>query len=63
MWRVLVNQIAQTSVRNIAGQFSLDDILSQTLKINAQIKTVIDKQTEEWVEAGWYCRDQGHPAP
>ncbi len=43
-----VNQIAQTSVRNIAGQFSLDDILSQTLKINAQIKTVIDKQTEEW---------------
>lgn len=43
-----VNQIAQTSVRNIAGQFSLDDILSQTLKINEQIKVVIDKQTEEW---------------
>jgi len=43
-----VNQIAQTSVRNIAGQFTLDDILSQTLKINEQIKVVIDKQTEEW---------------
>lgn len=43
-----VNQIAQTSVRNIAGQFALDDILSQTLKINEQIKVVIDKQTEEW---------------
>ncbi|MEI7818812.1 MAG: slipin family protein [bacterium] len=43
-----VNQIAQTSVRNIAGQFSLDDILSQTVKINEQIKAVIDKQTEEW---------------
>ncbi len=43
-----VNQIAQTSVRNIAGQFALDDILSQTVKINEQIKAVIDKQTEEW---------------
>lgn len=43
-----VNQIAQTSVRNIAGQFALDDILSQTTKINEQIKAVIDKQTEEW---------------
>ena len=43
-----VNQIAQTSVRNIAGQFVLDDVLSQTTKINEQIKAVIDKQTEEW---------------
>lgn len=43
-----VNQIAQTSVRNIAGQFVLDEILSQTTKINEQIKAVIDRQTEEW---------------
>ena len=43
-----VNQIAQTTVRNIAGQFVLDEILSQTTKINEQIKAVIDKQTEEW---------------
>jgi regulator of protease activity HflC (stomatin/prohibitin superfamily) len=29
-----INQIAQTTVRNIIGQFVLDDVLSQTDKIN-----------------------------
>lgn len=43
-----VNQISQTTVRNVVGQFSLDQLLSQTLEINAQIKTVIDVHTEPW---------------
>ena len=42
------NQISQTTVRNIVGQFSLDQLLSDTLKINEQIKTVIDAHTEPW---------------
>ena len=42
------NQISQTTVRNVVGQFSLDQLLSDTLKINEQIKTVIDKHTEPW---------------
>ena len=31
------NQISQTTVRNVVGQFSLDELLSQTPKINEQI--------------------------
>jgi regulator of protease activity HflC (stomatin/prohibitin superfamily) len=42
------NQISQTTVRNIVGQFSLDELLSQTPKINEQIKTMIDGHTEPW---------------
>jgi regulator of protease activity HflC (stomatin/prohibitin superfamily) len=43
-----VNQISQTTVRNVVGQFILDELLSQTLNINTQIKTVIDSHTEPW---------------
>lgn len=43
-----VNQIAQTTVRNIVGQFMLDEILSDTDKINERIKQIIDTHTEAW---------------
>lgn len=43
-----VSQIAQTTVRNVVGQFSLDQLLSQTEEINTQIKNVIDQHTEPW---------------
>lgn len=43
-----VNQISQTTVRNVIGQFSLDQLLSHTGDINTQIKNVIDKHTEAW---------------
>lgn len=43
-----VNQISQTTVRNVVGQFTLDQLLSQTSDINNQIKTVIDNHTEPW---------------
>lgn len=43
-----VNQISQTTVRNVVGQFSLDQLLSQTGTINLQIKNVIDGHTEPW---------------
>lgn len=43
-----VNQISQTTVRNIVGQFMLDQVLSQTRDINTQIKNVIDAHTEPW---------------
>ena len=42
------NQISQTTVRNVVGQFSLDQLLSETSKINEQIKNVIDAHTEPW---------------
>src|SRR5881392_478101 len=43
-----VNQISQTTVRNVVGQFQLDQLLSQTGDINMQIKDVIDGHTEPW---------------
>jgi regulator of protease activity HflC (stomatin/prohibitin superfamily) len=41
-------QIAQTTVRNIVGQSSLDDVLSATPKINEAIKGILDVATERW---------------
>ena len=43
-----IYQIAQTTVRNIVGQNVLDDVLSQTGKINEAIKAILDKTTETW---------------
>jgi regulator of protease activity HflC (stomatin/prohibitin superfamily) len=43
-----VNQISQTTVRNIVGQFELDHLLQKTGNINMQIKEVIDTHTEPW---------------
>src|ERR1700674_3385134 len=43
-----INQISQTTVRNVVGRFSLDQLLAQTAQINEQIKKVIDAHTEPW---------------
>lgn len=43
-----VNQISQTTVRNVVGQFTLDQLLSKTKDINLQIRNVIDEHTEPW---------------
>jgi regulator of protease activity HflC (stomatin/prohibitin superfamily) len=41
-------QIAQTTVRNIVGQSSLDDVLSQTEAINEKIKVILEENTQKW---------------
>jgi regulator of protease activity HflC (stomatin/prohibitin superfamily) len=43
-----INQISQTTVRNVIGRFSLDQLLADTAKINDEIKVVIDTHTESW---------------
>jgi regulator of protease activity HflC (stomatin/prohibitin superfamily) len=43
-----ISQISQTTVRNVVGRFSLDELLSNTGGINEQIKDVIDLHTEPW---------------
>ena len=43
-----INQIAQTSVRNIVGKFQLDEILSERETINREIAKVLDAHTESW---------------
>lgn len=41
-------QIAQTTVRNIVGQSTLDDVLSQTEAINEKIKLILEDNTQKW---------------
>jgi len=43
-----ISQISQTTVRNVVGRFSLDQLLADTASINDQIKNVIDRHTEPW---------------
>jgi regulator of protease activity HflC (stomatin/prohibitin superfamily) len=42
------SQIAQTTLRAIAGQAELDQILAAREEINKQLQQVIDDQTEPW---------------
>jgi regulator of protease activity HflC (stomatin/prohibitin superfamily) len=41
-------QIGQTTLRNILGQSELDELLAERKKINADLQTIIDEQTERW---------------
>ncbi|HTX61049.1 MAG TPA: slipin family protein [Methanobacterium sp.] len=43
-----VNQIAQTTVRSVVGKYSLDEILSETAKLNTSIQEIIDTHSEPW---------------
>jgi regulator of protease activity HflC (stomatin/prohibitin superfamily) len=43
-----INQIAQTTLRAVVGRHTLDETLSETDKINANIREILDVQTEEW---------------
>jgi regulator of protease activity HflC (stomatin/prohibitin superfamily) len=43
-----IDQIAQTSLRNIVGKFQLDEILSEREAINAEITKILDSYTEPW---------------
>ena len=42
------SQIAQTTLRAVLGQCSLDDLLGGRDKINTKLQTIIDEQTEPW---------------
>jgi regulator of protease activity HflC (stomatin/prohibitin superfamily) len=46
-WRA-TSLIAQTTLRSVLGQASLDDLLSQRDAINAKLQEIIDRQTEPW---------------
>ncbi len=42
------SQIAQTTLRSVLGQSMLDELLSEREKINEELATIIDQQTEPW---------------
>jgi regulator of protease activity HflC (stomatin/prohibitin superfamily) len=41
-------QIAQTTIRNVIGQSSLDDVLGKTSAINDKIKAILESATAKW---------------
>ena len=43
-----INQIAQTTLRKVVGQHTLDETLSETDRINVSIREILDVQTVEW---------------
>jgi len=43
-----IDQIAQTTLRKVVGQHSLDQTLSETDKINLDIRKILDVSTVEW---------------
>lgn len=43
-----INEIAQTTLRNVVGQHSLDDVLAETSVINGSIREILDTTTVEW---------------
>jgi hypothetical protein len=43
-----INQIAQTTLRKVVGQHTLDQTLAETDKINVAIREILDGTTEAW---------------
>ena len=45
---VATSQIAQTTLRSVLGQHTLDELLSEREQINAILQGIIDEQTAPW---------------
>ncbi len=43
-----INQIAQTTLRKVVGQHTLDEILAETDRINVDIKEILEAETLDW---------------
>lgn len=41
-------QISQTTLRSVAGQYELDDLLSSREEINDRLQVILDELTEPW---------------
>ncbi len=42
------SQMAQTTLRSVLGQHELDEMLAERDRLNADIQTILDQQTESW---------------
>lgn len=43
-----VSQLAQTTMRNIVGSVSLDELLTEREKLSTKICEIVDKETDPW---------------
>jgi len=46
--RAAIDQIAQTTLRKVVGQHTLDETLSETDRINGDIRQILDVTTVDW---------------
>lgn len=42
------SQLAQTTLRSVLGQHELDEMLAERERLNADIQTILDAQTDAW---------------
>lgn len=42
------SQLAQTTLRSVLGQHELDEMLAEREKMNADIQSILDRQTDAW---------------
>ena len=42
------SQLAQTTLRSVLGQHELDQMLAEREKLNSDIRTILDEQTDAW---------------
>lgn len=47
-FRYAISQYAQTTMRNIVGEVTLDELLSNRDKIAERIREIVDKETDAW---------------
>ncbi len=45
---VATSQLAQTTLRSVLGQHDLDEMLAERDKLNADIRRILDEQTDAW---------------
>jgi regulator of protease activity HflC (stomatin/prohibitin superfamily) len=47
-YRMATAQLAQTTLRSVAGQAELDELLSDREKLNLKIQSILDEATDPW---------------
>lgn len=43
-----ISQLSQTTLRSVLGQHELDEMLAEREKLNENIQTILDQQTDAW---------------
>ena len=47
-YHAAVSQLAQTTLRSVLGKHELDEMLAERDKLNADIQSILDKQSDAW---------------
>ena len=47
-FNLATSQLAQTTLRSVLGQHELDEMLAEREKLNADIRRILDEQTDAW---------------